>query len=98
MTARSIYWHDGMFMWPQHMQLEERFHLDKLHLGEKWNVHYDWGLRHIDLDLDALKNHRLVIPRLQARMRDGTLVRVPEDGPLPALDLKDLFTARDHLT
>lgn len=98
MTARSIYWHDGMFMWPHHMQLEERFHGQKIHVGQKWNVHYDWGLRRIAWDEADLKNHRLVVSSLEARMRDGTLVKTPDDGALPAIDLKDAFAGRDHLT
>src|SRR5262249_22757922 len=33
-------------------------------------------------------NHRLVVRSLQARLRDGTVVSVPEDGSLPEIDLK----------
>ena len=40
------------------------------------------------MDLDALANQRLVVRRLRARLPDGTLIAVPEDGLLPALDLQ----------
>src|SRR5206468_12768999 len=42
--------------------------------------------------------HRLVIRSLQARFRDGTLVSVPEDAALPALDLKQLMATENALT
>ncbi len=92
MTARSVYWQDGMFMWPHHMQQEERFAAERSQLNHRWNVYHNWGLRKLDLDGDALKNGRLQVSRLQARMRDGTLIEVPSEGRLPTLDLKGILT------
>ena len=37
---------------------------------------------------DALRNYQFVVHRLEARLRDGTLVRVPEDGALTPIDLR----------
>src|SRR5262249_13098405 len=98
MTVRPIHWHEGMFLRPHHLQAAQRYgaHLDNT--SEKWDHHYNWGLRSIDLDLDALANHRLVVRSLRARLRDGTLVATPEDGALPALDLKPAFERANTLT
>jgi type VI secretion system protein ImpJ len=98
MAGRSIHWHDGMFMWPHHMQQEERFRSEEAAQQNKWNVHYNWGLRSIKIDLDALKNHRLVIHSLRARLRDGTVIDAPEDGPLPSLDLKESLAGAERVT
>ena len=98
MTARSVYWQDGMFMWPQLMQQEERLQSERLRVGHHWNVHHNWGLRLLDLDTDAFKGGRLVIRRLQARMRDGTLVDMPGEGRLPVLDLKEALLGKDSVT
>src|SRR5262249_32281671 len=62
------------------------------------DLHHNWGLRAISLDRDALANHRLVVHSLEARLRDGTLVTVPEDGTLPALDLKPAFERASAIT
>ncbi len=88
MTARAVHWHEGMFLRPHHLQAAQRHAEHMARRGEKWDVHYDWGLRAVDLDLDALANHRFAVHALRARLRDGTLVDVPEDAVLPALDLK----------
>lgn len=98
MAVRPVHWHEGMFLRPHHFQAAQRFnsHLDNL--SEKWDHHYNWGLRAIDLDTDALANNRLSIRSLQARLRDGTLISVPEDGLLPALDLKPAFERDNTLT
>src|SRR4051794_28773250 len=98
MTARSVYWQDGMFMWPHHMQQEERLQSERLRVAHQWNVHHNWGLRLLDFDMDAFKSGRLVIGRLHARMRDGTLVDVPAEGRLPVLDLNEAMLSRDHVT
>ena len=98
MTFRAVHWHEGMFLRPHHMQTANRHALYLANQSEKWDHHYNWGLRAFDLDKDALSNHRLVIRALQARLRDGTLISIPEDATLPALDLKQLMAAENSLT
>ncbi len=86
-----VHWYEGMFLLPQQMQAAERFGLQQLYLSHKWDLHYDWGLRAIELDVAALANYRCAVRSLKARLRDGTLVSVPEDGALGAVDLKPGF-------
>jgi len=88
MTARPVHWHEGMFLRPHHFQAAQRHASDELTRGTRWNLHHDWGLRAVELDADAVANHRFAVRSLRARLRDGTLVSLPEDGDLPALDLK----------
>src|SRR5436305_5737963 len=88
MSDRAVNRHEGMFLRPQHFQAADRFWHDQLSQSSRWDQHYNWGLRAIDIDPDALRNCRVVVRRLQARLRDGTLVRVPEDGALAPLDLR----------
>lgn len=98
MAVRAVHWHEGMFLRPHHLQASQRYGSYLANEGEKWDHHYNWGLRAIDLDRDALANHRLVIRSLQARLRDGTLISIPEDGLLPPLDLKPVFERERALT
>src|SRR5215470_15171692 len=91
MTTRAVHWNEGMFLRPHHFQTAQRHLADMGLRNAKWDQHYNWGLRAIDLDLDALANYRLVVRSLQARLRDGSLVSLPEDGLLPALELKAPF-------
>jgi type VI secretion system protein ImpJ len=98
MTARSVYWQDGMFMWPHHMQQEERLQAERVRVNHQWSVHHNWGLRQLEVDPDAFKGGRLVIRRLQARLREGTLVEVPGDGQVPTLDLNAILAVQDQVT
>jgi type VI secretion system protein ImpJ len=98
MTARPVHWHEGMFLRPHHFQAAQRHAAYELARATRWNLHHDWGLRAVDLDLDALANNRLVVRSLRARLRDGALVALPDDGDLPALDLKPHLERNPSLT
>ncbi len=99
MTIQAeVHWHEGMFLRPQHFQALNRHQTQQTARNEQWSVHYAWGLRSLDLDEDALANQRLVIRALKARLRDGTLISVPEDTALSEMDLKGAFTSGDAIT
>jgi len=94
MTSRAVHWQEGMFLRPHHFQAAQRHLEEQRCRNHKWDLHYNWGLRQIDLDEDALGNYRLVLHSLEARMRDGTLVVAPRDGIVPSRDLRSVFQDR----
>ena len=98
MAARSLYWQDGMFMWPHHMQQETRFLGEQIRCNHQWDVHHNWGLRQLDFDPDAFKANRFVVRSLQARLRDGTLIEFPREGRLPFLDFNEVMQGKDEAT
>src|SRR5438552_3397319 len=98
MTVRAVHWHEGMFLRPHHFQAVQRHWAHLLQLNGKWDQHYNWGLRSIEIDLDALANYRGVVRSLRARLRDGTLISIPEDGLLPVVDLKAAFERENAVT
>ncbi|MBY0228767.1 MAG: type VI secretion system baseplate subunit TssK [Gemmataceae bacterium] len=98
MAARPVHWHEGMFLRPHHFQAAQRHLAHETARGDKWDLHHNWGLRKLDLDKDALANNRFLVRSLQARLRDGTLVSLPEDGDVPALDLKPALERSPSLT
>lgn len=88
MAPRSVHWHEGMFLRPHHFQAADRHWRWQGNLGEKWDHNYNWGLRAVEIDQDALGANFFQAHSLEARLRDGTLVSVPADGALPRLPLK----------
>ncbi len=98
MTTRAVHWHDGMFLRPHHFQAAARYQTHVANRVEKWDVHFNWGLRGIEIDLDALANFRFNVRSLKARLPEGTPVELPEDGILPALDLKAAFEQGPRVT
>lgn len=95
MASHAVHWFEGMFLRPHHFQASHRYLTDLGRRNHSWDVPYNWGLRSIDIDHEALANHRLVIHSLQARLRDGTPVIIPRDGVLAPLDLRRAVQAKD---
>jgi type VI secretion system protein ImpJ len=98
MAERAVHWHEGMFLRPHQLQAASRHAAHQLFLTSAWDHTYYWGLRSFDLERDALANHRFVVNRLRLRLRDGTLIHVPDDALLPALDLKPHMEREGVLT
>ena len=88
MSSDAVYWHEGMFLRPHHFQASDRYWHDQLHLSSRFDVHYNWGLRSLEFNREALQNFRFEVLRLQCRLRDGTLIRIPQDGMLAPLELR----------
>lgn len=95
MSEHAVRWHEGMFLTPQHFQAADRWNGRQRQLGSQWDQHYNWGLRAIEIDHDALANQRLVVRRLRARMPGGSLVCFPEDGTLAVIDLQAALQRSD---
>ena len=98
MPHGEVHWHEGMFLRQHHFLTEHRQLVRLMQLDEKWTLHHNWGLRSIKLSTDALANFRFAVSSLKMRLRDGTLIEVPEDGPLPEMDLKPVLEGNRKVT
>jgi type VI secretion system protein ImpJ len=87
-----------MFLRPHHFLAVDQSSREATWLGDQLVQHYGWGLRSIDIDCDALSNSQLVIRALQARLRDGTLVRVPDDVKISDVNLRPAFESSPGVT
>ncbi|MGL4550450.1 MAG: type VI secretion system baseplate subunit TssK [Gemmataceae bacterium] len=88
MAIRPVHWEEGMFLGPQHLQAAGRFEANRRHLLARAATRYNWGIVSLELNKDALKNHRIEVLSLRAILRDGTFVDLPNDGPIPAADFR----------
>jgi type VI secretion system protein ImpJ len=80
-----------MFLRPHQLQAAQRFATASARDGDKTDHYYNWGLRSVKLNLEALANQRFEVHSLQARFRDGTLVTMPDEATLPPCDLRGAF-------
>jgi type VI secretion system protein ImpJ len=72
-----------MFLRPHHFQSAEKNLRYLAHTSNQWDHHFNWGLRSIKFDLDALGNNTLAVQSVRARMRDGTLIEAEKDDLQP---------------
>jgi type VI secretion system protein ImpJ len=87
-----------MFLRQHHFLTEHRQMMRLMQLDGKWGLHHNWGLRSIALNTEALGNFQFSVTALEARLRDGTLIEVPQDGPLPDLALKPVLESQRKVT
>jgi type VI secretion system protein ImpJ len=98
MPNREVHWHEGMFLRQHHFLTEHRQLVELMQLDNKWTLRHNWGLLSIDLNTEALANFRFSVSKLKARLRDGTLIETPEDGPLSALNLEPALEKNPKVT
>lgn len=91
MTTPAVHWQEGMFLQPHHFQVAARHGADQVRRNVKWDCYHNWGLRRLDYDRDALGAGQLVLRALEARLRDGTVLALPEDVSAPTLDFKEVY-------
>lgn len=74
MQNLPVHWSEGMFLRPQHFQAADRHWNEFISASQRWDCHYNYGLRSIDISPEALGNYHLQVNACQARMQDGSLI------------------------
>ena len=73
-SARGVYWGQGTFVTPQHLQAVDRFHVEaRQWLWETGNPH-GWGIKSMALNESALARGQVEVLRCEAVARDRTLL------------------------
>lgn len=73
---RKPLWSDGLALWPNHFDAQDRYHERLLATRLRALTPYDWGVLDLDLDLQALAAGEVRISRLDAILPDGTPIVV----------------------
>jgi len=89
-----VAWSEGMFLRPQHLQQHDLFGDARLHYHLHALDPFHWGVRELALDEEALAEKRIVVTRLDAVLRDGTVLRVPGNA---TLESRSFEAGRDRL-
>src|ERR1039458_7331963 len=74
--AMMVHWHEGLFLLPQHLQLQQKFVLDRLAAERPLMHRFGWG--GIDLDLNVT-GEAVSIRRLKAVTRSGVFLDYPNN-------------------
>jgi type VI secretion system protein ImpJ len=89
--ALKVLWSEGLTLFPQHLQQQDRYHEDRLHrTARSLNVHH-WGVRAASWQVEDLANNVLRASKLSLLFQDGELYDAPGADLLPTpLDLSAL--------
>lgn len=75
-------------MLPHHFQAADAHLAELVSTTEAWLQPHGYGIHDLEINPGALEGFELRIPQLRARMKDGTLICVPQNAHLFTLDLK----------
>jgi type VI secretion system protein ImpJ len=79
----KVAWREGMFLQPQHLQQQDRYHEYLLDARTRAMTPYPWGVLEMAVDTSLLQQGRVGFSRLLAFFPDGAVVDLPQAGPLP---------------
>ena len=92
MPSRPVHWSEGMFLRPQHFQAADRHARQSLTISEDWYHPFNWGVRRVEFDRDAIANYAVVLRACEARFKDGTKLSVPDDSTADPAELRAALT------
>ncbi len=92
MHNNPLLWEQGLFLQPQHFQLEHR-HLQQ-NLAQAYALLHPWlwGIRALEVNDIALNTQMLEITRLDMRCPDGTLATFPGNATLAPRSFREVWT------
>jgi type VI secretion system protein ImpJ len=86
---QPIFWHQGLFLQPQHFQHIDRFQQSLLYPVQSCLQPYFWGIQSIEIDTAALLNRVVEVTRAEVMFQDGTWVVLGKNGVLPSRSFAD---------
>jgi len=89
MRYPQVSWHEGQFLRPQHFQAADRYWDEVSRLSGEWSLPANYGIRSLEFSREALANNQFELRSLDARMRDGTTVRLQSGQEPDRLNLAD---------
>jgi type VI secretion system protein ImpJ len=82
-NRHRVVWTQGMFLTPQHFQLQEQYLEDALHFRFNASNYANWGVSALKIDSDALANGQFRVTECGAVMPDGEPVDIPATDEAP---------------
>lgn len=81
--ANKILWGEGLFLRPQHFQVQDLYHEQRLNRTIDALAPYPYGIRHLEIDTIQLQNNILALTKADAVWPDGELYQAPGQDLLP---------------
>ncbi|KVA08875.1 type VI secretion system baseplate subunit TssK [Burkholderia ubonensis] len=81
--SAKVLWGEGLFLRPQHFQRQDAYHEARLFESIQAIQPYNWGVRAVRFDRDALGSNVLRLAELSLVFPDGVLYAAPQADDLP---------------
>ena len=83
-AIQAVYWHQGMFMQPQHFQLADLAQQQQLRPIVESGLPHFWGVGQLELEPVTLAGSTIMVRRASLLFQDGTAVTWPGNAAIAA--------------
>jgi type VI secretion system protein ImpJ len=89
---KRVVWWKGMFLTPQHFQMQDRYLEDTLQFRFQASLYANWGVTELAIDEPALANGTFALRQCRGILADGVAFSIPDvDDPPASRDLQEFF-------
>jgi type VI secretion system protein ImpJ len=95
-NLNRVVWTKGMFLTPQHFQMQDRVVEDLIQFRFGASHFANWGVTELRIDIDALANGKFRVERCNGVLPDGLVFEIPDTDEAPdGRPVKEHFPATD---
>ena len=95
--AEKILWGEGLFLRPQHFQVQDRYHEQHLNQTIRATIPFAYGIQDIRFDENQLGLHVLALEKIEMIWQDGEIYSAPAQDLLPEPILLDDLNLRGEM-
>ncbi len=95
--AEKILWGEGLFLRPQHFQLQDAYHEQRLNQTVRATIPFAYGVQALQFDDAQLQINVLALSRIEMIWQDGEIYQAPAHDLLPEPILLDELNLRGEM-
>ena len=96
--AEKVLWGEGLFLRPQHFQIQDSYHEQRLNQTIRSTIPFAYGIKQLKFDETQLATHVLALEYVDMIWQDGELYNAPAQDLLPPPVLLDELNFRGEMT
>ena len=95
--AEKILWGEGLFLRPQHFQLQDAYHEQRLNHTVRATIPFAYGVQNLIFDESQLSVNTLALHKVEIIWQDGDIYQAPAQDLLPEPVLLDSLNLRGEM-
>ncbi|MFW1811882.1 type VI secretion system baseplate subunit TssK [Acinetobacter ursingii] len=95
--AEKILWGEGLFLRPQHFQVQDSYHEQRLNHTIRTTIPFAYGIKQLRFDENQLGMHVLALENVDMIWQDGEIYQAPAQDLLPEPILLDDLNLRGEM-
>lgn len=95
--AEKILWGEGLFLRPQHFQLQDAYHEQRLNHTVRATIPFAYGIQALQFDESLLQTNVLALSKVEMIWQDGDIYQAPAQDLLPEPILLDILNLKGEI-